>query len=127
VAAETLLRLARLTGETRFEEAAGRALSAVQGLFTRAPSILGHALSAFDLSLSPPREIAFVGDPAGRDLLAREAWRRFLQTGGVILNGGDTIVVRLNRRTYSPVLRQADVPEVAVPWWGGRRLRFEYT
>jgi hypothetical protein len=27
---------------------------------------------------------------------------------------------------YSPVLRQADIPvETAVPWWGGRRLRFE--
>jgi hypothetical protein len=52
--------------------------------------------------------------------------RRFLSTGGVIVNRGDTIVVRLNRRTYSPVLRQADLPEVAVPWWGGRRLRFEY-
>lgn len=52
--------------------------------------------------------------------------RRFLQTGGVILNRADTVVVRLNRRTYSPVLRQADIPEVAVPWWGGRRLRFEY-
>ncbi len=52
--------------------------------------------------------------------------RRFLQTGGVILNRGDTLVVRLNRRTYSPVLRQADIPDVAVPWWGGRRLHFEY-
>ena len=52
--------------------------------------------------------------------------RRFLQTGGLILNRGETIVVRLNRRTYSPVLRQADIPEVAVPWWGGRRLRFDY-
>jgi hypothetical protein len=52
--------------------------------------------------------------------------RRFLSTGGVIVNRDDTIVVRLNRPTYSPVLRQADLPEVAVPWWGGRRLRFEY-
>ena len=52
--------------------------------------------------------------------------RRFLQTAGVILTRGDNVVVRLNRRTYSPVLRQADIPEVAVPWWGGRRLRFEY-
>ena len=52
--------------------------------------------------------------------------RRFLWTGGVILNGGDAIVVRLNRRTYSPVLRSADLPEVAVPWWGGRHLRFEF-
>jgi len=52
--------------------------------------------------------------------------RRFLSTGGAIVNGGDTITVRLKRRTYSPVLRQADLPEVAVPWWGGRRLRFEF-
>jgi len=52
--------------------------------------------------------------------------RRFLHTGGIILKQGDALVVRLARRTYSPVLRQADLPEVAVPWWGGRRLRFEY-
>ena len=52
--------------------------------------------------------------------------RRFLSTGGVILNHTDTITVRLNRRTYSPVLRQADIPQVTVPWWGGRTLRFEY-
>ena len=52
--------------------------------------------------------------------------RRFLSTSGLILNHGDTITVRLNRRTYSPVLRQADIPDVAVPWWGGRRLHFEY-
>ena len=41
--------------------------------------------------------------------------RRFLQTGGVILNHGDEIVVRLNRRSYSPVLRQGDLPAVNVP------------
>jgi len=52
--------------------------------------------------------------------------RRFLSTGGVIINHTDTITVRLNRRTYSPVLRQADIPQVSVPWWGGRTLRFEY-
>ncbi|MCA1693712.1 MAG: hypothetical protein LC749_02735 [Actinobacteria bacterium] len=52
--------------------------------------------------------------------------RRFLSTGGTIINRGQTIAVRLKRRTYSPVLRQADIPEVAVPWWGGRTLRFEF-
>jgi transposase-like protein len=52
--------------------------------------------------------------------------RRFLSTGGTILNHGGTITVRLNRRTYSPVLRQAGIPQLAVPWWGGRTLRFEY-
>jgi hypothetical protein len=52
--------------------------------------------------------------------------RRFLSTSGVILNHQHSIVVRLNRRTYSPVLRQADLPHVKVPWWGGRTLRFEF-
>jgi len=52
--------------------------------------------------------------------------RRFLSTGGVVINHGHTITVRLNRRTYSPVLRQADISQVTVPWWGGRTLRFEY-
>lgn len=52
--------------------------------------------------------------------------RRFLSTGGVIHNHGDEIVVRLNRRTYSPILRQADLPTVKVPWWGNRRLRYEF-
>ena len=52
--------------------------------------------------------------------------RRFLSTGGVIHTHHDTITVRLDRRTYSPVLRQADLPDTTVPWWGGRTLRFEY-
>jgi hypothetical protein len=51
--------------------------------------------------------------------------RRFLSTGGHILNHGNQIVVRLDRRTYSPVLRQADIPEIS-PWLGGRTLRYEY-
>ena len=53
--------------------------------------------------------------------------RRFLNTGGIILNHGSEIVVRLNRRTYSPVLRQATLPQtITVPWWGGRPLRYQY-
>ena len=53
--------------------------------------------------------------------------RRFLNTGGIILNRGPEIVVRLNRRTYSPILRQASLPKtITVPWWGDRTLRYEY-
>jgi Transposase DDE domain group 1 len=51
--------------------------------------------------------------------------RRFLSTGGHILNHPNQIVVRLDRRTYSPVLRHADLPEVTIPWLGGRNLRYE--
>jgi hypothetical protein len=52
--------------------------------------------------------------------------RRFLQTGGTILKSDDTITVRLDRRAYSPVLRSADLPDTTIPWWGNRRLRYEF-
>jgi hypothetical protein len=53
--------------------------------------------------------------------------RRFLETPGQIITDGDTITVRLERRAYSPVLRQATLPQdTPVPWWGGRTLRFDH-
>ena len=53
--------------------------------------------------------------------------RRFLSTGGIIENHRGQITIRLARRTYSPVLRQASLPEtITVPWWGGRTLRYQY-
>ena len=53
--------------------------------------------------------------------------RRFLNTGGIIETTATEITIRLNRRTYSPVLRQASLPEtITVPWWGGRTLRYQY-
>ena len=36
--------------------------------------------------------------------------RRFLETPGTIINQGDTITVRLQRRAYTPVLRKASLP-----------------
>jgi len=54
--------------------------------------------------------------------------RRFLQTSGRILNRDDHVVVQLNRRTYSPILRAANIPQhTPVPWWGNRPLRFDFT
>ena len=53
--------------------------------------------------------------------------RRFLETPGQIITGGDTVTVRLERRAYSPVLRKATFPaETSIPWWGGKKLRFEF-
>src|SRR6266581_3419693 len=52
--------------------------------------------------------------------------RRFLETPGTIINHGDTITVRLERRAYAPVLRKANLPaHTTVPWWGNRTLRYE--
>jgi len=54
--------------------------------------------------------------------------RRFLDTPGEIINNNDdSTTIRLNRRAYSPVLRQAGLPTtITVPWWGGRTLHYEY-
>jgi hypothetical protein len=81
-------------------------------------SVLAHALCAALRRRLPGYETATP------DTLQR----RFLHTSGRILNRNDHIVVQLNRRTYSPVLRAADLPQhTPVPWWGNRPLRFEYT
>ena len=53
--------------------------------------------------------------------------RRFLNTGGIIENDRGQTTIRLARRTYSPILRQASLPEtITVPWWDGRTLRYQY-
>jgi hypothetical protein len=54
--------------------------------------------------------------------------RRFLETPGQIITTPDAITVRLDRRAYAPVLRQADLPNhTPVPWWGNRTLRYQLT
>jgi hypothetical protein len=53
--------------------------------------------------------------------------RRFLGTPGTITSDGDTTTVIISRRAYSPVLRQSDLrADTIVPWWQGRRLRFQF-
>jgi len=54
--------------------------------------------------------------------------RRFLDSSGTITTTGDQVTVRIDRRAYSPVLRQASLPpDTTIPWWHGRRLHFEFS
>jgi hypothetical protein len=53
-------------------------------------------------------------------------WRRFINTSGQITIGPNDITCRLNSRTYSPVMRSADLPDTQIPWWNGRHLRFKF-
>jgi hypothetical protein len=48
-----------------------------------------------------------------------------MSTSGQLTLGPTEVVARIAERTYRPVLRSADLPQVQVPWWEGRRLRFE--
>ena len=58
-----LLRLARLWGDDELEQRGVGVLRLVRDAIPRAPQAFGWALCALDLHLSPPREVAIVGDP----------------------------------------------------------------
>jgi len=36
------------------------------------------------------------------------------------------ITCRLNSRTYSPIMRTAELPPIEIPWWNGRQLHFRF-
>jgi uncharacterized protein YyaL (SSP411 family) len=93
-AAFGLLRLARLTGEARYEDAA---LSLIRLLHTVAPQhplAFGHLLRAIDFELAPVREVALAGAELGP--LARIVRSRFLPH--VVLAGGEGAVPLLEGR-----------------------------
>ena len=68
-AAYGLLRLARLTGEHRYEEAALGVLRLLHALAPQHPAAFAHFLQALDFALAPVREVAIVG--AGAEPLER--------------------------------------------------------
>jgi len=53
-------------------------------------------------------------------------WRRFISTPGQITITPDHITCRLNSRTYSPIMRTAKLPDLPIPWWKNRPLRFQF-
>ena len=62
--AGALLVLARVYGETEWEDRALEAVGAVAELVDRAPQAFGHALAVVAQAAATPREIAIVGHPA---------------------------------------------------------------
>jgi uncharacterized protein YyaL (SSP411 family) len=69
-AAIALLRLSLLTGEDRYRVMAEAILRLMKPLMMRAPAAFGHLLSALDLFLSSPYEIAIVGAPEAEETRA---------------------------------------------------------
>jgi hypothetical protein len=67
-----LLRLAAWTGESRYREAAERALATATPYTVRYPAAFAQWLQATDFALAPVAEVAIVGEPsdaATRELL----------------------------------------------------------
>lgn len=58
---------------------------------------------------------------------ARQLFRRFLDTTARVTVSKDEVVVNLPRRAHNPILIDAGLigPATRLPWWGGKRLRFE--
>ena len=84
-----LLRLARLWGDDELERRAVGVLRLVRDAIPRAPQAFGWALCALDLHLSPPREVAIVGDPASP--VARAALAGFGANAVVAFGPGDGV------------------------------------
>ncbi|MBA2670950.1 MAG: thioredoxin domain-containing protein, partial [Gemmatimonadetes bacterium] len=61
-AASSLLRLAVLLGEARYENVAVRVMEGQAELIAQMPQGFGELLCAVDFYLGPPREVAIVGD-----------------------------------------------------------------
>jgi uncharacterized protein YyaL (SSP411 family) len=80
VAVETLFRLAVLTGESRYEATALKALRPMADLMARHASGFGRFLCALDFHLGPVTEIALVAPGGGDGLgsLVTEVFSRYL-------------------------------------------------
>ena len=78
--ANGLLRLTALTGDDRYEEPARHALQLVARPMASHPTAFAYALGALERVVTPPLEIAIVGDPtdARTHALRREVTQRFV-------------------------------------------------
>ena len=54
--------------------------------------------------------------------------RLFVETAGTVRVEDEEIVVRFDRRSHNPILREAALDREAepVPWLGNRRIRFSF-
>jgi hypothetical protein len=106
VAVLDLLLLARLTGDTAFEERAARALAAAAGQAAREPSAHAQLLIALDLARGPAHEVAIVGARGADDTraLLRAVNRAFLPNAVVHLvpTGADAAAEREALRRVAP-------------------------
>jgi hypothetical protein len=97
-AALGLLRLAALSGEAAYEEAALGAIALAGGLALRHPGAFGHLLCAIDLHAADPRELAIVG-PGREALIAvvRERTRPHLVLAAAERSAGSSVPLLAGR------------------------------
>ncbi len=82
VAADVLLKLAKLTGDEKYERFAVTLLRLVAPQMKRYPSAFGRILSALEFYLSPTKEIVVIGNSKE---MRETIWRGFLPNKVVVL------------------------------------------
>ncbi len=82
VAADVLLKLAKLTGEEKYERFAVTVLRLAASQARRYPQGFGRVLSALEFYFNPTKEIVILGDS---DELKSEVWREYLPNKVVVL------------------------------------------
>ena len=80
VAAEVLLRLSLLTGNSEFQRRATTILRLTSDMMRRYASGFGRMLGALDFHLARPKELAVIGSPGTDETqeLVKEIWRPYL-------------------------------------------------
>lgn len=87
VAADALLKLAKLTGDEKYERFAVTVLRLVSSQVRRFPNGFGRVLSTLEFHLSTTKEIVVLGEKDNE--LEREIWREYLPNKIVILAESD--------------------------------------
>jgi uncharacterized protein len=82
VAADVLLKLARLTGDERYERFAVTVFKLIASQVRRYPQGFGRILAALEFYFNPTREIVLLG---ASDELKNEIWREYLPNKVVVL------------------------------------------
>ncbi len=82
VAADVLLKLAKLTGEEKYEKFAVTIFQLVASQVRRYPNGFGRILSTLEFYLNPTKEIVILGDSSE---MKREVWNEFLPNKIVVL------------------------------------------
>jgi uncharacterized protein YyaL (SSP411 family) len=82
-AAFGLLRLARLTGDARYEDAALGAIRLLHTVAPQHPNAFAHLLQAIDFALAEVKEVALVGDDLeALERVVRETFRPHVVVAG---------------------------------------------
>ena len=107
MAADVLLRLAVVTGDSEHQRRAVTSLRSVRELMSRFPTGAGHWLGALDFYLSTPKEIAIVGGAgdAETEALLSEVSQRYLPNRVLVGSAGDGTA---ETRSGVPLLEDRD-------------------